>query len=128
VLGKEFFVAKTVLQCEQSRPVVQKWGNEIDKVSVRCCLDSDDDQIARPNFLRRVVTIYVHDPETAAFSANVEAVPPDFAQIATHQKMHVAPSMGQMRTVMDADCSGTNNGGPHFYFRRAAVARIESCV
>ena len=128
VFGKKLFVAETVLKCGQHRLLVQKWRDEIEKVSIRRRLYGDDDQIALPDFLRRVVTVHVRNSEVPAFSTNVETVALDFTQIAAHQKMHVGPAMGQVRAIIAANCSGTDDGDSHFFFTRAVAFPIGSCA
>ncbi len=82
--GEKFFVAQTVLQSHQHRALVQKRRDKIDNPLVRRCLDRDQHQIARPNFLGRVVAINFRDMEIFIFATNSETVLSNFRQIAAY--------------------------------------------
>ena len=110
MFGQKLFVAETVLQRHQHRAVVQQRRDKIDNRIVRRRLDRDQNEIARTDFLRRVVAIHFRDRKFFAFAANGQAVAPDLRQIAAHQKMHIATGMRELAAVIKSDRAGADDG------------------
>src|ERR1700758_1469445 len=71
---EKFFVPQTVLQRQQHRPLMKERRNKIDKLGVGSRLNRNDHEVARTDFLGRIITVDFRDAEVLPVAANKDSV------------------------------------------------------
>src|SRR5256885_10790153 len=89
--------------------------NKIDNFQIRRRFDGNDDEIARPDFFRRIVTVNSFNTEILAFATDKNSFAPHIIQTSAHQKMHVVSGMGELCAVIGSDRTSADypNTKPH---------------
>ena len=110
VTGEKLLVPKPVLQREEHGVLFQqRWDERLESLVGRC-LERNEHEVARTDLLRGARSLNALKMEVTLLALHSEATFPNVVEIAPHQEMDVAPSIGEHGAIVATNGSAADDG------------------